>query len=138
MLLRHISYRLLTVFFSFTLVLTAPVYAETTSTLPVYLTLKPDFIVNYSASGPRLKYIKTSITLRTADAIQSQLIESNMPLVRDAIVMFMSELKAEQVTGAIAREQSRKDILAALNATLKAETGQEPVMDLLFSSFVTQ
>lgn len=104
---------------------------------PVYVELLPDFIVNYGEAGARLKYIKTKINLRT-DSNQEGLIIMNMPLVRDALVMFLSTRTPEQVSGAIAREQTRKDAVVALNQALKEETGQEPVIDVLFASFVTQ
>lgn len=135
---RTIPYILLTFMLSFFALNAA--YAEEegeAASLPVYIELSPDFIVNYGSKGNKLKYIKTRITLRTKTELASY-IDDNMPLVRDSIVIFMSQLKDEQVKGALAREQSRKDALTALNATLKEETGQEPVIDLLFASFVTQ
>ena len=134
---RTIPYILLTLILSILAMGNAYAEGDDTAEFPVYIELKPDFIVNYSISGARLKYIKTSITLR-AKASSAEVIQLNMPIVRDAIVMFLSELKAAQVSGALAREQSRKDVLTALNAALKEETGQEPVMDVLFASFVTQ
>ncbi|WP_191602094.1 flagellar basal body-associated FliL family protein [Marinomonas algicola] len=135
---RTIPYILLTFILSFFALNAA--YAEEEGeavSLPVYIELSPDFIVNYGSKGSKLKYIKTRITLRTKTELASY-IDDNMPLVRDAIVIFMSQLKDEHVKGALAREQSRKDALVALNETLKEETGQEPVIDLLFASFVTQ
>ncbi|SBS35526.1 flagellar basal body-associated protein FliL-like protein [Marinomonas aquimarina] len=110
---------------------------EAATAMPSYIELNPDFIVNYNASGPRLHYIKTKISLRT-DSSQEGIILANMPLVRDAIVMFLSARTKDQVTGAIAREQTRADAKVAINEILKEETGAEPVMDVLFASFVTQ
>lgn len=115
-----------------------PAFAEDEpSASPTYIELTPDFIVNYSASGSRLSYIKTKISLRS-DTVREGAILANMPVVRDAIVMFLSSRTKEQVTGAIAREQTREDAKAAVNQALKEETGTEPVVDVLFSSFVTQ
>ncbi|MFD1383307.1 flagellar basal body-associated FliL family protein [Rhodanobacter aciditrophus] len=104
---------------------------------PTYIELTPDFIVNYAATGSRLSYIKTKISLRS-DTAREGAILANMPLVRDAIVMFLSSRTKEQVTGAIAREQTREEAKVAVNNALKDETGTEPVVDVLFSSFVTQ
>lgn len=119
--------------------LTTPVFAEDEAApvMPSYVELNPDFIVNYNASGQRLHYIKTKISLRT-DSTREGIILANMPLIRDAIVMFLSARTQEQVTGAIAREQTREEAKVAINEALKAETGIEPVMDVLFASFVTQ
>ncbi|TYL46836.1 flagellar basal body-associated FliL family protein [Marinomonas sp. IMCC 4694] len=102
-----------------------------------YVELKPSFVVNYQTKDNRLRYIKTSISIRT-DVVQKDLIEANMPLVRDALVMFLSSRTAKQVTGTIAREQTRADAALAVNNAMLEETRQTPVKDILFASFVTQ
>lgn len=119
---------------------TAPVVLaeEGGSEFPVYIELNPDFIVNYSASGTRLKYIKAKITLRASSPVNADVIKQHMPIVRDTLVMYLSELTGDQVKGAVARETARASAIGVLNESLKKETGQEPVMDVLFSSFVTQ
>lgn len=113
-------------------------YAEDDETsIPTYVELTPNFVVNHIGEGSKLKYIKTSISIRTSES-KKVLIEDNMPLIRDALVMFLSSRTTEQVTGAIAREATRKEGAMAVNYVLKEETGLEPVTDILFSSFVTQ
>jgi flagellar protein FliL len=102
-----------------------------------YIELKPDFVVNHLGSDARLKYIKTAISIRT-DKTQKTLIEENMPLVRDALVMFLSSRTTDQVTGAIAREKTREEAAIAVNNALQEETGLSPIKDILFASFVTQ
>ncbi|BFM49681.1 flagellar basal body-associated FliL family protein [Marinomonas sp. THO17] len=104
---------------------------------PAYVELTPIFIVNHQSEGSQLKYIKTSISIRT-DEDRVELIEDNMPVVRDAIVMFLSSRTTDQVTGAIAREETREGAAEAVNNALKTETGITPVKDILFASFVTQ
>jgi flagellar FliL protein len=105
--------------------------------IPAYVELKPNFVVNHVGNESQLKYIKTSISIRT-DETMKELIEANMPLVRDAIVMFLSSRTTEQVTGAIAREKTRADAAIAVNTALEEETGTTPVQDILFASVVTQ
>ena len=111
--------------------------AEDGAPAPAYIELQPTFVVNHLGNDARLKYIKTSISIRT-DETKKDLIEANMPLVRDALVMFLSSRTTEQVTGAIAREKTREEAATAVNTALKEETGLEPVKDILFASFVTQ
>ena len=133
---------LLRTFFSLFIVswvFTTTAFAENDSNpMPVYIELRPDFIVNYTTDNNRLKYIKASITIRADGSQSASVIRSNMPIVRDGLVIYLSELRSEQVVGAVAREESRTGAIVALNEKLRAETGQEPVMDVLFSSFVTQ
>ncbi|MGO2233745.1 flagellar basal body protein FliL [Marinomonas sp. UCMA 3892] len=111
--------------------------ADDAAPAAAYIELKPTFVVNHLGDDARLKYIKTSISIRT-DESKKDLIEANMPLVRDALVMFLSSRTTEQVTGAIAREKTREEAAIAVNGALKEETGLEPVKDILFASFVTQ
>ncbi|MEP0074151.1 MAG: flagellar basal body-associated FliL family protein [Marinomonas sp.] len=102
-----------------------------------YIQLTPSFVVNNVSDGSKLTYIKADISLRTSEA-QRALIEANMPLVKDALVMFLSSRTNAQVTGAIAREATRAAGAVAVNEALQAETGTSPIQDILFSSFVTQ
>ncbi|RBP83311.1 flagellar basal body protein FliL [Marinomonas rhizomae] len=110
---------------------------DETAETPAYIELKPNFVVNHLNSEDKLKYIKTSISIRT-DTSSKDLIEANMPLVRDALVMFLSSRTTEQVTGAIAREKTREEAAVAVNNALQEETNLSPVKDILFASFVTQ
>ncbi len=113
-------------------------YAEDAeASTPAYIELTPNFVVNNVGDGSRLKYIKTSISIRTSES-QKAIIEANMPLIRDALVMFLSSRTTEQVTGAIAREKTREEGAEVVNKALQEETGLSPVKDLLFASFVTQ
>ncbi|SBS40396.1 flagellar basal body-associated protein FliL-like protein [Marinomonas spartinae] len=106
-------------------------------TPPAYIEIRPQFVVNFESDTARLRYIKTSITLQT-DAGDKALIEENMPLVKDALVMFLSSRTSDQVTGAQAREKTRIEAAKDLNKVLKEETGKEPVKSVLFGSFLTQ
>ena len=110
---------------------------EDENTISAYVELRPNFVVNHVGNESKLKYIKTSISIRTNET-QKILIENNMPIVRDAIVMFLSSRTTEQVTGAIAREKTREEAAIAVNTALEEETGLSPVQDILFASFVTQ
>lgn len=106
--------------------------------LPIYIELQPAFVINYIGYTDKLRYLKTAITLRASDLEGDTIVEANMPLVRDALVMYLSARNVDEVTGAAAREELRKTSIDILNETLKEETGQSPIIDVLFTSFVTQ
>lgn len=110
---------------------------EVAAPQPAYVELRPEFIVNFQSDAGKLRYIKTSITLQT-DTKSKTLIEENLPLIQDALVMFLSSRTSEEVTGAVAREKTREEASIAVNKALKEETGQEPVKSVLFGSFLTQ
>lgn len=111
-------------------------------TAPTYIELYPQFIVNHigDGSGSKLKYIRTKISVRTTFG-KVAMVEANLPIIRDAIVMYLSSRTTEQVTGALAREETRKGTTEAVNAALLEEMidMEEPlIQDILFTSFLTQ
>lgn len=118
-----------------TSLLSAAAYANTGKT--AYVELTPDFVVNHLDDNGQLKYVKASITIRTDEAERAVILR-NMPLIRDALVMFLSSRTSDQVTGALAREETRKEATVRVNEAMQEETGQSPVADILFGSFVTQ
>ncbi|MCV2401669.1 flagellar basal body-associated FliL family protein [Marinomonas sp. C2222] len=105
--------------------------------VPVYIALTPDFVVNHISTGSRLRYIKASISVR-ADMSQQETIENNMPIIRDALVMFLSSRAEDQVKGALAREKTRQESVGVVNSALQEQIGISPIQDVLFSSFITQ
>lgn len=110
---------------------------EAATQQPAYVELRPEFIVNFQSDAGKLRYIKTSITLQT-DTKSKTLIEENLPLIQDALVMFLSSRTSEQVTGGEAREKTREAAAEAVNKALQQETGKAPVKSVLFGSFLTQ
>lgn len=102
----------------------------------MYVDLKPAFVVNFGGVG-KLRYLKTSITLRIDGRGQSSL-RKHMPYIRHTLVMLLTRSSDESMTSMEGKETLRQEALAAVQAVLEAEEGQHFVTDLLFSSFVVQ
>lgn len=103
----------------------------------IYVDLKPDFVVNYGGVG-KLRYLKTSITLRVEVGEGQTHIRRHTPYLRHKIVMLLSSASDEDMSSMAGRELLRQNALAAVREVLVAEEGVQHVTDLLFSSFIVQ
>jgi flagellar FliL protein len=103
----------------------------------VYVDLIPAFVVNYGGVG-KLRYLKTSITLRVDAGVGQTHIRRHMPYLRHKIVMLLSSASDEDMSSMEGRELLRQNALAAVREVLMAEEGEQHVTDLLFSSFIVQ
>ena len=102
-----------------------------------YVDLKPTFVVNYGGVG-KLRYLKTSITLRVETGEGQTHIRRHMPYLRHKVVMLLSGASDEDMSSMEGRELLRQNALAAVREALVAEEGVQFVTDLLFSSFIVQ
>jgi len=105
-------------------------------TVNMYVDLKPAFVVNYGGVG-KLRYLKTSITLRIDGRGQSGL-RKHMPYIRHTLVMLLTRASDEDMSSMEGKEMLRQNALAAVQGVLEAEEGQHFITDLLFSSFIVQ
>lgn len=101
-----------------------------------YIDLKPAFVVNYGGVG-RLRYLKTSVTLRVGDASIAA-VRRHMPYIRHLLVMLLSKASVEDVSSMEGREMVRQSALQAIQDFLSEEEGQQQIVDLLFNSFIVQ
>jgi len=105
-------------------------------TVNMYVDLKPAFVVNYGGVG-KLRYLKTSITLRIDGRGQSSL-RKHMPYIRHTLVMLLTRASDEDMTSMEGKEMLRQSALAAVQEVLVAEEGEHFITDLLFSAFIVQ
>jgi flagellar FliL protein len=104
---------------------------------PIYVAIKPAFIVNYGGVG-KLKYLKLEISLRVADISASNAARHHMPLLRDHLVTLFSRQTDEDIDTRDAKEQLRLAALAGVQKVLMDEDGEQGVTNLFFSHFIVQ
>jgi flagellar FliL protein len=104
---------------------------------PIYVPVKPAFIVNYGGKG-KLKYMKLEVSLRVKDTPASNAVRHHMPLIRDYLVRSFSRLQDEDVDTQQGKEQVRLSALEGIKQLLKEEDGEEGVTGLYFNNFVVQ
>lgn len=102
-----------------------------------YIPLQPAFVANYGGPG-RLKYLKTDITLMVKNLAEQQLVEGQLPLVRNSIILTLSRQNENNVTTSAGQERIRQQVLQAVNEALTREIGQPLVHEVLFTNFIYQ
>ncbi len=137
---------LLFVFMSLAMSISLAVYAEDAneveeaggrSSTAIYVPLSPPFVINYGGVG-RLKYIKTEISVRTADSATASAIKHNMPLIRNAIVMLISRQSEEDIDSQLGIESLREEAKNEMISLLKLEQSACEVTEVFFNSFIVQ
>ncbi len=110
--------------------------ANTSNTM--YLEMNPSFVLNYGGGG-KLKYLRTDITLRLSK--EGTLIDDinlHMPILRHAVIMFLSKQNEERIRDGSQRETIRLELLQELRAALADITNTDGIKDLLFTTFFIQ
>jgi len=104
---------------------------------PIYVPLKPAFVVNYGGQG-KLKYLKVEMSVRLKDTEAANAVRHHMPLVRNSLVMLLSKQTDTSIDTQESKELLRQTALADIQALLSEEDGKHGVVDLFFNNFVVQ
>lgn len=116
--------------------------AALTKTRPIYLPLKPPFVVNYGGQG-RLKYLKAELSVRVKDSNAANSIRHHMPFIRNNLVLLFSKQRDEDIDTQEGKELLRQAALEEIRAIVLAEDGERDdggsgIVDLYFNNFVIQ
>lgn len=111
--------------------------AAATAVKPIYIPLKPPFVVNYGGVG-RLKYIKTELSVRVKDPTSANALRHHMPLIRNSLVLLFSSQTDSDLDTQEGKELLRQTALNEINALLEAEEGESGVIDLYFNNLIVQ
>lgn len=107
---------------------------------PIYIPLKPPFVVNYGGKG-RLKYLKVELSVRVASNREASYVRHHMPMIRNNIVLLFSRQNDEDIDTQEGKELLRQDALEEIRSIVAAEEGDESregIIDLYFNNFVIQ
>ncbi|UZE96522.1 flagellar basal body-associated FliL family protein [Alkalimarinus alittae] len=103
-----------------------------------YVDLKPAFVANFGGATPKLKFVKTDMSVRTHSVEDAKLIRQHMPLIRNEVVLLLSAQTEDDISTMEGQEKLRLALLDKIKSVLKEETGSPTAEDLLFTSFVLQ
>lgn len=104
---------------------------------PLYQALEPVFTASFEDGG-RTHYLQTAIQVMARDPKVIDAVGEHMPLVRNAILLRLSEVSLAALATREGREALRKDLLQVVRDSLAQETRHAQVEDLYFTSFVVQ
>lgn len=110
---------------------------ETSLTDVQYVPLQPAFVTNYGGPG-RLKYLKADMTLMVDGLVAQEIVEQQLPLVRNTIVLILSRQSENNVVTSAGQERIRQQLLQSLQEALTREVGQPMVAEVLFTNFIYQ
>lgn len=102
-----------------------------------YLPLSPAFTVNL-ADPDGSHFLQVDMEVMTRDAAALEAIKQNLPQIRNALLMLLSQLKVHDVASREAKEALQKQVVDEIRKVLVAETGKPSVEAVFFTSFVVQ
>ncbi len=101
-----------------------------------YLALKP-LVVNVR-DGAQERFLQVTTELKLASPAGGELVRRHLAPVRDSLILLLSDQDAATLLRTADREALRQQALAAVQATLQTQTGEDPVQGLYFTGFVIQ
>ena len=104
-----------------------------------YIALDPDIITNYAGdNSTKLGYLKLTIEIMLDNTKFIADIEHHMPLLRATAIEVIGRQSEQQVKSLSGREQMRREILKRFRVKLLQETGNEAILDIIFTKYLRQ
>lgn len=103
----------------------------------MYFPIKPAFIVNFPTQG-RQRFLQVDITVMTRDPDIFGALQSNLPLVKNRLVMLLSGQVYKELQTDEGKEMLRQKALQALRDLMQQEVGKNDIEQVLFTNFVMQ
>ena len=110
--------------------------AEAAPPEAVYITLAPDFVINFRDKSNRPKFMKAELSVATKDPVAEKAIERHMPAIRNSLVLLLSRQVYDDLVPNEGKEKLRSEARAAVQGVLQAQTGKPGIEDLYFANFV--
>ena len=103
----------------------------------VYHSLEPPFVVNINDKG-RMRYLQVEMQAMTRDPKIVEAVKQHTPLIRNALVLLLSNQTVDQLNTPDGKEQLREQALAQVQAVLQEEIGEAGVEAIYITSMVIQ
>lgn len=103
----------------------------------VYVKLEPAFIVNLADPG-KSRYLQADVTLMTRSDDGKILLEEHMPLIRNALLMLLSQQQYDVLVTLEGKQKLQQDALVTVGEVLKTNRVTVKVEELLFTSLIMQ
>jgi flagellar FliL protein len=105
--------------------------------IAIYYKFDPPFVVNIQGQGGS-RFLQLTIEAMTYDQSVSTDIDQNMPLIRNNILLLLSDLSADQVATMEGKQKLREDILKEIQKIMKDKIGKPGVEEVYLTSIVMQ
>ena len=111
-----------------------PVYVKQQA---IYTALVPSFVVTINHQG-RARYMQVSMTMMGRDPAQMEALKLHMPMLRNKLVMLLSEYSFEQLTQADGKALLIEQATNTVQTIAKQQVGAPVIERLLFNNIVLQ
>jgi len=102
----------------------------------LYYAIDPPLVVNFEDNSA-VRFLQISMTVMAKDQKAIDSVTKNMPLIRNNLLLLMSNRDYQTLMTREGKEKLRQEALAEIRAVQKKQGGEE-IEDLLFTSFVVQ
>jgi len=102
----------------------------------IYFAIDPPLIVNFE-DGDAVRFLQVSMQVMARDQRAIDSVQKNVPLIRNNLLLLMSNRNYKTLMSREGKEELRKEALAAIQAE-QQKVGGPQIEDLLFTSFVVQ
>lgn len=93
-----------------------------------------EFIVNLRVNGSQPRFLKMRMALQYVGSNNTANLQKSMPVIRDRIIVYLRELRAEDLHGAEGMYRVKSELLVRLNKLLYPI----PVQDIYFKEILVQ
>lgn len=103
---------------------------------PEFLVVEP-FTVNLQPEEGE-QYLQIQFTLQVGGLEQAEVIKTNMPHVRNRMLLLLSGKKASEISTPEGKKQLAKEIMEAVKQPFVDKGPEQEVTDVMFTSFIIQ
>jgi flagellar FliL protein len=103
----------------------------------IYFALDPPLVVNFEQDGV-VRFLQVTVEVLARDQAVITAVQQSEPLIRNNLMLLMSNLDYAQVMTREGKEKLRAAALAEVKSIVKRETGKSGPESLLFTGFVVQ
>jgi flagellar protein FliL len=101
-----------------------------------FFAIDPPLVANFE-EGSVVRFLQISMEVMARDPKALESVQKNMPLIRNNLLLLMSNRNYQTLMSREGKEKLRAEALAEVRAVQKKEGGAD-IDDLLFTSFVVQ
>jgi len=102
----------------------------------VFYAIDPPLVVNFE-DGSAVRFLQITMEVMAHDAKAIESVQKNIPLIRNNLLLLMSNRDFQSMMTREGKEKLRQEALTEVRAVQKKQGGED-IDDLLFTTFVVQ
>jgi flagellar protein FliL len=103
----------------------------------IYRALEPELLGNIEGPG-RIRFVQVGVVMAMRDPKLIEAVDRHSPVIRNDLIMLLSDKTYEQLSSAEGKEATRQEMLETIRNVLERSAGDPGVESIYFTSFVMQ